>query len=146
MSKVTGINLGIGKTYDLKSLFDRLNKLYFDDRLQLTIRWAQRTPSKARRKILLGCFRGESKTIVMSRRLDRPEVPLYFVEHVLFHEMLHAVFPSKRYSMHSEQFRRYEKLHPDFEQARRWEKENISILFGRTQSVLPFLSKLFGQI
>jgi len=116
------------RVYDLESLYDRLNRLYFDSKLELIVRWSRVSPSKAKRSILLGSFQQKTKTITLSRRLDNLDVPLYFVEHVIFHEMLHAVFPRDNHRMHTEKFKRFEKLHPDFERAREWEKKNIGLL------------------
>jgi predicted metal-dependent hydrolase len=136
---VTG---GIGKTYDLRSLFDRLNRLYFDGKVEAEIRWSKRTVGKARTKVLLGAYSPSKKTITLSRRLDSPQVPLYFVEHIVFHEMLHAIFPSEKHRMHTPKFRAYEKLHPDFERAIAWEKSSIKILFEKPQRSLPLGSLL----
>ncbi len=130
--------LGIGRTYDLDSLFQRLNRLYFDHSLQVTVRWSLRAVRKAKRRILLGTYHHSTKTITLSKRLDQPRVPLFFVEHILFHEMLHAAFPEERHPMHTEKFRRYEKMHPDYARAHLWEKENIDVLFKPPQLDLHF--------
>lgn len=132
---------GVGKTYDLDSLFLRLNRLYFDSRLDIQVRWSARSVPKATRRVLLGSYSPKTRTITMSRRLDNPRVPLFFVEHVLFHEMLHSVFPAEKHRMHTEKFKSYEKLHPDFERAREWEKSSIKILFERAQASLPFFKQ-----
>lgn len=126
-------NRGIGRFYDLGSLFERLNRLYFDQSLKVEIRWSRITPSKAKRAVLLGSYCDRRKRITVSRRLDSPRVPLFFVEHILFHEMLHAVFPRDRHRMHTDKFKRFEKMHPDFERAREWEKLNRKILFEAAQ-------------
>lgn len=132
------VALTIGRTYDVQSLFDRLNRIYFDHKLDLRVEWSQRTSAKASRRVLLGYYLEKEKRIVLTRRLDNPRVPLYFVEIVLFHEMLHAVFPRDDHRMHTEQFKKFERLHPDFERAKIWEKENIQILFEKSQGSLPF--------
>lgn len=127
----------LGTTYDLQSLFDRLNRLYFDGSLEkIEVSWSLRQPQKAKRSVELGRYEKEKNRIVMSRRLDNPRVPLYFVEHVLFHEMLHAVFPRDDHRMHTDKFNRFEKMHPDYERARQWEKDNLKILFDQSQSNL----------
>jgi predicted metal-dependent hydrolase len=135
-----------GKTYDLQSLFDRLNRLYFDGKLELQVRWSIRKPVKASSRVLLGYYTSQKKMITMSRRLDNPRVPLYFVEHVLFHEMLHSVFPNEKHRMHTEKFRKYERMHPDYERAREWEKQSLSILFHNAQSSFGFFNRIkLGQ-
>ncbi len=124
---------GLGRVYDLHSLYDRLNRLYFDGSLQLEVRWSSRKSGKARSRIILGTYQERTKTITISKRLDSPRVPLYFLEHILFHEMLHAVFPRERHRMHTEKFKKFERLHPDFERAREWEKQSEKILFEAGQ-------------
>jgi len=53
---------------------------------------------------------------------------------VVFHEMLHQVVPvverRGRRVVHSAEFRRRERSHPDHERARRWEAENLHLLLG----------------
>lgn len=127
-----------GKTYDIQSLFDRLNRLYFDNKLTITVKWSNRAPVRAKSSVLLGSFSPKNKSITLSRRLDHPRIPLFFVEHVLFHEMLHSVFPTEKHKMHTEKFRQYERMHPDYERAREWEKNSIKILFEKAQSSFSF--------
>ncbi len=88
--------------------------------------------------MLLGAYYAEHQVIRMSKRLDNPRVPLYFVEHILFHEMLHAVFPRDDHRMHTPKFKAFERLHPDYERAREWEKSSIQILFEKAQTELTF--------
>jgi hypothetical protein len=123
----------LGSVYDLQSLFDRLNRIYFDGRLKSKVEWARRQAPKAKRSVVLGEYFKEKDLIRMSRRLDNPRVPLFFVEHILFHEMLHAVFPRDPHRMHTPKFRHYEKMQPDYERAKEWEKKNIKILFEASQ-------------
>ncbi|MBN8555924.1 MAG: SprT-like domain-containing protein [Deltaproteobacteria bacterium] len=135
----------VGKTYDLQSLYERLNRLYFDNSLVTHLRWSARSAPRARRRVILGSYRKESNTITLSRRLDSPRVPLYFVEHVLFHEMLHAVFPSEKHKMHTEKFKKFERMHPDYDRAREWEKNSIQILFEKAQISLPLSAQGMPQ-
>ena len=129
---------GIGQAYDLQSLYFRLDRLYFDGSLNVNIQWSTRNLPKARTSVQLGSYENKTKTITISKRLDNPNVPLFFVEHVLFHEMLHAVFPSEKHRMHTAKFKQFERLHPDFERAQAWEKKNMKILFQKAQNYLPF--------
>lgn len=131
----------LGRVYDLQSLFDRLNRLYFDNQLCLQIQWSKRKVSKASRRVILGSYCDRKKTITLSRRLDRPDVPLFYVEHILFHEMLHAVFPREKHLMHTDKFKRYERMHPDYARALAWEKNSKGLLFRSAQSALSFLKK-----
>jgi len=124
----------MGRVYDLQSLLDRLNRLYFDSSLPIKIEWSRRTPQKATSSVELGSYNSKEAKITISRRLDNPRVPLYFLENVIFHEMLHHVFPRDQHRMHTAQFNKYERMHPDFERAKAWEKSNLKILFESAQS------------
>lgn len=62
--------------------------------------------------------------------LDAPFVPQWFMEYVLYHEMLHAVVPDEwdangRRCVHTEAFREKEKRFPLYRRARKWEAENL---------------------
>lgn len=98
--------------------------------------WSRRSPQKAKTGIELGRYEKEKRRIVLSRRLDNMRVPLFFVEHVLFHEMLHAVFPREKHKMHTEKFKTFERMHPDYERAVAWEKSSLHILFDAPQTHL----------
>jgi len=77
-----------GRTFDLETLFRKVNLEYFEDRVQVSqIGW-----SPKRNKRLLGHYDPAHRTIVVSRSLDHPLVPQYVVEYVLYHEMLHVIF------------------------------------------------------
>lgn len=124
----------MGRVYDLKSLFDRLNRIYFDGRLSdIQVEWANRKPERALRSVTLGEYFADRKLIRISRRLDQARVPLFFLEHILFHEMLHAVFPRDSHKMHTEKFRKFERMQPDYERAKAWEKKNLKLLFEADQ-------------
>lgn len=127
----------LGRTYDLGSLYKRLNRLYFDSQLSVEVEWSQMEPRKARRSIQLGSYDKDKNKIRLSRRLDNPRVPLFVVECVLFHEMLHAVFPREDHRMHSDKFKRFERMHPDYNRAVQWEKDNLKVLFEASQRKLP---------
>lgn len=136
LTKSKSKDQSLGRAYDLQSIFNRLNRIYFDSSLELTIKWSARLPRKAKTSIELGSYHHESKTITISKRLDRPEVPLYFLEYVVFHEMLHHVFPREKHRMHTEKFKRYERMYPDYERAVEWEKKSLRILFDGAQKNL----------
>jgi predicted metal-dependent hydrolase len=55
--------------------------------------------------------------------MDRPNVPQYAVEYVLYHEMLHVKHPTRRSGCslvsHSPEFRAEERLFSEFNRARK---------------------------
>ena len=73
--------------------------------------------------------------------LDRREVPLYFLESVLHHEMLHHHLGgvpdrSGRTVYHSRAFREAEALYSRHLDALAWEKENLPYLLKASQQLL----------
>ncbi len=112
-----------GDRYDLEQLFDDLNTRFFHGlmaRPQMT--WSG---NHARRS--LGHYDPAHNTIVVSRVFDRPEVPPYAVEYLVYHEMLHLRHPVKlrgaRRCVHSAAFQADEKLFPRLEEAKRFLKQ-----------------------
>jgi hypothetical protein len=61
--------------------------------------------------------------------LDQQFVPLWFLQYVLYHEMLHSVVPDEvsrgRRRVHTEEFNRRERQFPRYRRARHWEEENL---------------------
>ena len=71
---------------------------------------------------ILGHYDAPHNTIVISRLLDRPDVPRVAVEYVLFHEMLHLQHPvdhtGMRRRVHTREFRDAEKKFPRLKEAK----------------------------
>ncbi len=119
-----------GRFHDLKDLCETLNARYFSARLRVRIGWAPRPAKQRRRTIRLGSYCYEHKTIRIHASLDRPYVPRYFVESIVYHEMLHALLDRRRradgsYEHHSAEFRRLERRFAEHDRALRWERDNV---------------------
>lgn len=109
-----------GRHFDLGALFDQLNHQYFSGELQRPhIGWSTRGWRRQ-----FGCYDPGPQQIVLNRRMDRPGVPQFVVEYVLFHEMLHVKHPTRRSGCsllsHSPEFRNEEKRFLHFDVARRF--------------------------
>ena len=81
----------------------------------------------------MGVYFHEQKVIRIHPALDDDRVPLHFVEMVVFHEMLHQVFPPEldedgRRIVHGPSFRAAERRFPGYERARAWEKAHLHLL------------------
>ncbi len=126
-----------GRTHDLAAMYDRLNARYFDGAIRATIGWGRGSTGKRRRSIRMGAYFHETQTILIHPALDRSEVPAYFVELVVFHEMLHQAVPQQRdadgrRAIHTPEFRRREAQYEAFEQARAWERRHLALLLKPT--------------
>lgn len=109
-----------GSVYDLEKLFAKLNRRYFDSSLeQPTITWSQR-----KTRSILGHHDRVYETITISKSLDSPQVPEWFVEYILYHEMLHIkhaarMINGRRY-YHTAAFRLDERRFAKYDEAQRW--------------------------
>jgi hypothetical protein len=109
-----------GAHHDLTALFDRLNDRYFGNNLlRPHIAWSSRSWRRQ-----FGSYDPGPNQIVLNRRMDRPGVPQFVVEYVLYHEMLHVKLPSRRSGCslisHSPEFRAEEKRYEHFYAARKF--------------------------
>jgi hypothetical protein len=108
-----------GRHFDLEKLFEQLNAEYFEGRLQRpNMGWSVRSWRRQ-----FGCYDPGPNQILLNRRMDRPGIPQFVVEYVLFHEMLHVKHPTRRSGCslvsHSREFRQEEKRFGEFERARK---------------------------
>ncbi len=128
----------IGRHFDLSSIRDRVNQEYFDPSLEVAITWGRANRSRGQRSIRLGSYQAGSGIIRIHRALDQHWVPGYVVEAIVYHEMLHAAIPPEargsRRSIHTPEFRRRERLHPDFEASEQWLRKNLNRLLGSKRS------------
>jgi len=109
-----------GRVYDLDKLFSRLNRRYFDGEMNKPVlTWSQR-----RARSILGHHDAAHDTITISKALDSAEVPEWFVEYIMFHEMLHIKHPARiikgRRYYHTAAFRAEEQRYPGYKQAQEW--------------------------
>ena len=127
----------IGSTYHLQEIFDRINQsLTLSD---VSIGWSNRTHNGKFRSITFGTYDKHGRQIRINRLLDDASVPLYFIEFIVYHEMLHAVCPSKmdtsgRCSVHTAEFRKRERQFPRYKEAKEWEKTSLMFFKKRKRS------------
>lgn len=109
-----------GNVYDLDKLFSKLNRRYFDSGLEKpTLTWSQR-----KTRSILGHHDRVYDTITISKSLDSAQVPDWFVEFILYHEMLHIkhaarMINGRRY-YHTSAFRLDERRFAKYDDAQRW--------------------------
>lgn len=127
LSPVVPVLLARGQAHDLQSIFDALNVRYFGGRIAARIAWGSRRGRSAR-SLLLGSYAVEDRLIRIHPTLDRAIVPRFYVEWIVYHEMLHQKHPipivDGRRCFHTQEFRAEERLFDDYERAVRWEHQN----------------------
>jgi hypothetical protein len=143
-----------GRYHDLREIADIVNYQYFEGKCPVHITWGSapddRLPEHARaragsrhtrrparrRTILLGTYHAMHHLVRIHPRLDAPDIPRWFVEYVVYHEMLHKFEPPKllpngRRDVHSRAFRTLERRFARYREVRQFEKSVIrAILLG----------------
>lgn len=122
-----------GKHHDLLAIFARLRDAYFGGVHDALVTWGRRTtpPGHKRRTIKLGSYSAHDRLIRVHPALDRRWVPRYFVEYVMFHEMLHHVMPQTRGGrrmLHPPEFHENEREFRQHERALAWEQAHLARL------------------
>lgn len=122
-----------GQFHDLAQIYQDLNKRYFAGAISADITWGQRCGKPRRRNsIKMGSYSVEDRLIRIHRSLDRAFVPRFFVEWVVYHEMLHQVHEAPivngRRQFHTRAFQEDEARFEHFLLARHWEREHLDRL------------------
>jgi hypothetical protein len=109
-----------GQYYDLAEIFNKVNKNYFTPLLKMPmLGWSL---NKSYRR--LGFYDYERNLIVISQIFDSRKVPQIILEYLMYHEMLHIVFPARfvngRRKIHTDDFNQREREFKDYESAQKW--------------------------
>lgn len=127
-----------GAHHDLAAIFAELERAYFPDAMTgVGITWGPRLSRRRRRRrrsIQLGLYIPDDQLIRIHRALDQDWVPAFYIQSVVFHEMLHHCMPPVRRGnqvvFHTPQFRALEKVFPYHRQAEAWEKVYLDRLLS----------------
>jgi predicted metal-dependent hydrolase len=121
-----------GRFFNLEQIYQDLNRTYFESRVAADITWGRRPPQRPRTSIRFGSYDAKQRLIRIHHLLDQSFVPQYFVESVVFHEMLHQLIPRQRlngrWSVHPPAFRQAEQRFPYYEQALQWQQRYLAHL------------------
>lgn len=125
-----------GAHFNLQELFDELNARYFGGTIEARITWGPRSRRKpGRESIKLGSYSLEERLIRVHPVLDAADVPRFFVEWIIYHEMLHEVHDMPivdgRRVYHTPEFRRAEALFDRYAEAVLWERTQVHKLLDR---------------
>ena len=129
-----------GQVHDLQAVFDRLNARFFKDALEVPLTWGRGSGRARRGGLTFGSYDPVLALIRIHPVLDRKDVPLYFLESVVYHEMLHhhlGGIPDSagRTVYHSRAFREAEARYPSHTAALAWEKENLRHLLRASHAL-----------
>jgi len=122
--KATRMALGSqGVHRHLEDSFKRVNETYFRSQLkQPELCWS---PVKARR--LLGSYHERNDRLIISRVFDSPNVPIYVLDFLMYHELLHKFLgigrrDDGRRDIHSPDFKKLERRYPQYHEAQEYLK------------------------
>ncbi|MEN9798482.1 MAG: hypothetical protein RL653_2178 [Pseudomonadota bacterium] len=125
-----------GHAHDLSRVLAALDERYFGGRVRVPITWGP-APRVVlpRRSIKMGSYSVDAQLIRIHPALDQQAVPRYFVEWIVFHEMLHHVhpvgrLPDGRRCVHPPEFRDAERRFEHHDRAARWEREHLDLLLS----------------
>jgi hypothetical protein len=129
-----------GQAHDLVKVFDNLNARFFDSALEVPLTWGRGSGRARRGGLTFGSYDPVLGLIRIHPVLDRSDVPRYFLESVVYHEMLHhhmGGVPDRagRTVYHSRAFRVAEARYPQYSEALAWEKENLPHLLRASQAL-----------
>lgn len=114
---IPGDSYAKGSVHDLAASFRRVNQFYFNGKISKPhLIWNKRLTYRK-----YGHYQWDTDTIMVSSSLDHKRVPLYVVDYVMYHEMLHKKLGSHRVHTkriaHSREFREAENLYVQFKEA-----------------------------
>jgi hypothetical protein len=124
-----------GLAHDLDAILHDVNQRYFSGTVSdVLITWGRKTKPRVgkRASIKLGSYSATERLIRIHPVLDQRWVPRYFVQYVVYHELLHHLVPEARVSgrtlLHPPEFLRREREFPQFSRALVWEQKHIDRL------------------
>lgn len=119
----------LGRHHNLQEVYQKVNRRYFGGRLDVEVMWGKAGRGDRRQSIDFGSFEQRQRLIRINPALDRRWVPAFFVEYILFHEMLHASVGFRRRGsrrlLHPPEFLVRERRFRFFNAAARWERSNL---------------------
>lgn len=124
-----------GQVHDLDALLHEVNQRYFGGTVSdVLITWGRQTRPRAakRTSIKLGSYSVTERLIRVHPALDQRWVPRYFVQYIVYHELLHHLVPEARIAgrtlLHPPEFQRREQDFQKLSQALAWEQKHIDRL------------------
>ena len=129
-----------GEVHDLEAMMRDLVERHFGGATDAKITWGRRVLTgrggRRRKSIQLGTYSSDEQLIRIHPVLDQEWVPDFYVESVIFHELLHhelgAIEKDGRRCFHTPEFRRRERAFECFARSQAWEKANLGrLLRGR---------------
>jgi hypothetical protein len=129
-----------GRVFDLAAVYADINARFFRGELRVPITWGRGVGRARRGGLTFGSYDPVLSLIRIHPVLDRPAVPRFFLESVVYHEMLHhhmGGVPDRagRTVYHTRAFREAEARFPRYRESLDWEKANLPELLRASHSL-----------
>ena len=118
-----------GRYYDLEAVFNACNQRNFGGKMPRpqVIHWSSRINHST-----MGSYNINEDILMINRGLDRKDVPVYVLDFVMYHELLHKALgiqtSGSRKMAHTKEFRELEQKHPDYQRAQDFIQKNAKKL------------------
>jgi len=112
----------IQETKRLTIIFDAINAEFFNNEVTAGIGW--RKSKIGNTKVTLGSCNTEERFIRINSVLQDPEIPNWFLIHIVHHEMIHAYqskWRARPDELHNEEFQRLEQEYRYYERAKEFQ-------------------------
>ncbi|MFP4163957.1 MAG: hypothetical protein ACLFQB_08845 [Chitinispirillaceae bacterium] len=123
-----------GFNFDLKQIFNTLNRAYFGGEIESYLRWGQNRSKISYQTCRIDRNGNLFNLITISGIYDSPLVPEYVIYGVMYHEMLHIAIPPRtvngRRVIHGKDFKKAERKYPFYDLWIEWEQENMGKLLA----------------
>lgn len=118
-----------GLKYDLKSIFDEINRAFFNNELKSYLRWGK-SRTKTSYQTWYHTESGDKVSMITIASLyNHNDIPEFAIKSVMFHEMLHIAVPpytkNGRRIIHGKEFNQAQKRNPDLQKWFAWEKGDL---------------------
>jgi hypothetical protein len=129
-----------GRAFDLHAVYADINARFFGGAMQVPITWGRGTGRARRGGLTFGSYDPVLTLIRIHPVLDRASVPRFFLESVVYHEMLHHYMggvPDRagRTVYHTRAFREAEARFPRYREALDWEKQHLPELLRASHAI-----------
>ena len=126
----------LGRQSDLKNIYRKFNRAYFNDQLKGRAVWGRKIFSKNKRTITFGSYSPAERIIRIHPVLDTELTPRFYLEAVMHHEMVHEYLDKvemcgkEEALTHSRRFRELDRKFKYHALANAWEKRHFEKLIS----------------
>lgn len=137
-----------GNTYDLQTIFAQINAHYFNNELTAIVRWGAPRTRLSFQSTKHNREGNPFYLITIAGMYNLDNVPLFAIQSIMFHEMLHIKYPpakkNGRNTIHHRQFKAAERAFPHYESWRHWERHDLPLLLHRTKHKKRWWQTIFS--